>query len=139
MPTNTDGMTGLVHRVALTFVTAVTLGVGDVLRLAKLPAGFALTSITLDNDALGTACVGDVGLLNVGETAVAAIEIGAAALATAGIKTSSSSAARRTAIDPDKSTTVGIVITTAASAALTAGAKVYANIHYRAKQLVEPV
>lgn len=139
MPTSTDGVSALSHRVLIKFATAVTLLAGDVLKLAKLPPNFAITSITLDNDALGTACVGSAGLLTADETAIAAADHVGADLATANIKTSTSFAARRTAVNPDNTTTVGIVITTSASAALAAGAKVYATIHYRPKQLIEPV
>lgn len=138
MPTSTDGVSALSHRVVVKFPTAVTLLAGDVIKLAKLPPNFALTSISLDNDALGTACVGSVGLLTADETAIAAADITGADLATASIKISNSVAARRTAVDRSNSTTVGVVITTSASAALAAGAKVYANIHYRPKQLIEP-
>lgn len=137
MPTSTNSGQLLAYRVAFTFAAAVTLALNDVIRLAVLPPNFSLVGVDIDNDALGTACVGNVGVLNTAETATIANAIALCPLAAAGFTVTNNAAARRLAIDPDTPQTVGIVISTAASAALAAGATVGAIIYYRAKQSVE--
>lgn len=137
MPTSTNSGQLLAYRAKFTFPTAVTLAVNDVIRLAVLPPNFSLVGIDIDTDSLGTACVGNAGVLNAGETAVTAASNSLVPLATAGLYVTDEFAARRLAIDPDIAQTVGIVISTAASAPLTIGATVGAIIYYRAKQSVE--
>lgn len=137
MPTSANSGQALEYRAYFTFPAIVTLALNDVIRLAQLPPNFSLVGIDIDNDALGTLCVGNAGLLNAGETAIASTAVSLADLATAGLKVTNSSSARRFAINPTASQTIGIVISTAATAALAAGATVGATIRYRAKQSVE--
>jgi hypothetical protein len=138
IPTSSQGGNEIVVRASIKFLTAVTLAENDVLRFARLPAGYALTSVELDNDALGTAAVASVGILNTAETAVASAAITSANIATAGIKLDNSSAARRAAVSDDDRM-VGAVVTTAASAALAQNAVVGLTLRYRPKQVLEPV
>lgn len=137
LPTNTHAGLAMEVRVSLRFAAAITLALGDVIRLAKLPPNYALTNVELDIDSLGTAAVGSVGLLNAAETEVAKPTHTGQSLATAGVFVGNKMDARRTPIDEDNSTTIGIVLTTAASAALAQGAVVAATIRYRAKQVIE--
>lgn len=124
-------------RAEIVFSSAVTLAQNDVLRFMRLPRGFVVTSIELDNDALGTASVASVGILNDAETAVDKAAITGANTASAGIKVDNAFAARRAgAFDVEK--TIGAVITTAASAALAPGAKVGVTVRFRRKQNIEP-
>lgn len=137
LPTNTHAGMAMEVRVSLTFATAITLALGDVIRLAKLPANYALTNVELDIDSLGAAAVGSVGLLNAAETAVEKPTHTGQNLAVAGVFVGNKMDARRTPIDEENSTTIGVVITTAASAALAQGAVIGATIRYRAKQVIE--
>lgn len=135
--TNSEAGEEMVVRVQVLFAAAVTLALNDTIRLCKLPKGFAVTSIEIDNDALGTAGVASVGVLDATATTMAAAAITGADMATAGIKVNNAFAARRLAIS-DTDQVIGAVMTTGASAALTAGAKLGATIRYRSKQNVEP-
>jgi hypothetical protein len=136
IPTSSVAGNEIVVRSAIVFPTAVTLASGDVLRFARIPKGFALSAVSIDNDSLGTAAVGSVGILNTEETAVATAGITNADLATAGIKVENNVAARRAGVTA-ADRMVGLVVTTAASAALAQGAQIGLVLRYRPKQLIE--
>lgn len=137
-PTSNHGGLELVARTAIVFASAITLAENDVLRFFTLPKGYVLTSVELDHDAMGTSAACSVGILNAGETAVASAAITGAAIATAGIKVDNSSVARRLPPLETDDRVVGAVITTAAGAALSAGAVIGLTMRYRPKQIITP-
>jgi len=137
-PNSTIGGQEIVVRVEHQFDSVVTLDANDVIRMVKLPADYMFVSCELDTDALGTSAVASVGILNAAETAIAAAAITGQSIASAAIARDNSSAARRYVTDIDTDRMVGIVVTTAASAALTAGVKVGLTMRYRVKQMIEP-
>lgn len=130
------GMSNASIRCSYKFATAVTLALGDIIKLCKIPSGYSLVSVTLDTDALGTACVGKAGILNAGETAVASATHTSAALSSIGLIQANTIDGVR-AGPSDTVRTVGIEITTAASAALSANAVIGATVVIRPRQPVE--
>lgn len=116
-----------------TFATAVTMTDGDIIELVCLPPRHVVTSIELDNDAMGASCVAAVGILNDNSTAVDVAGITGAALSSAGVKYENSQALRQDGGYTDSSRIVGVEITTSAGAALTIGAKIGVTVRYRPK------
>lgn len=137
-PDSSIGGGEVVVRTQIIFAAAVTLATNDVLRMVNLPKGYVITDLEIDHDALGTGAVVSAGILNTGETAVASAGITGASVAASGIKFSNDPAARRVLPSELETKMVGLVVTTGASAALSAGAKVGLTMRYRPKQLVEP-
>ena len=135
IPTNSCAHEPLVVRGSYTFTSAVTLADGDVIRLVRVPNGFQVMSIKLDNDALGSSCVGVAGILDTTDTTVEHIGISGAALSSAGVKLENSVGMCRAGVfDVDR--VVGVEITTSAGAALTVGAKIGVTVSYIPKPLM---
>lgn len=130
------GMSNASIRCYFKFPTAVTLALGDIIKLCKIPSGHALVSVSIDTDALGTACVGKAGILNAGETAVTSATHTSSALSAQAVLHANTVDGVR-AGPSDSVRTVGIEITTAASAALSANAVIGATVVIRPRQPVE--
>lgn len=134
---SSTGMSNTSIRCYFKFPSAVTLAAGDIIKLCKLPPNHAVVGITLDTDVLGTAAVGKAGLLNTAETAVESASHTESSLATKALLHANTVDLYRLTPPQDMVKTVGIEITTAASAALSAGAIVGAIVTIRPRQTVE--
>lgn len=134
---SSTGMSNTTIRCYFKFPSVVTLALGDVIKLCKIPPNYAVVGVTVDTDILGTAAAGKVGILNAAETAVEFASHTASSLATKALLPANTVDLYRFVAPQDVVKTVGIEITTAASAALVAGVVVGANITIRPRQTVE--
>lgn len=55
-PTSTEAGEQLCFQASYTFAAANTLAIGDIIKLAKLPANHVLTDLRLETDALDDLC-----------------------------------------------------------------------------------
>lgn len=138
MPTSTEAGEQLVFQCRYKFTSAVTLAQNDIIKMAQLPPNFVVTDIRMETDALGTSSAVSVGLLNAGATDMSQTLIGAASSASAVIRSTDVTAGVR--VGPSTSVTpIGVKVTTAGSADLSANAICSLTIRYRPKQNVEIV
>lgn len=121
-------------RASYVFASAVTLATGDMVELGKVPPGHVIADMALDADALGTGAVVSAGVLNAGSTDLAATGISNANAAAGGYARQNATSAMRVPVSETASLPVGLKVTTGASAALSAGAKVGLTVWYRPKQ-----
>ena len=138
-PTSTEAGEQLCFQASYTFAAATTLAIGDIIKLAKLPANHVLTDLRLETDALGTTCAGSVGFLNAGATDMsqAVIAASTANVAAAAILTQNVTAGLRVAAATSGYTPIGIKITTANTVDAAQGVKVSITMKYRPKQNIE--
>lgn len=136
-PTSTEAGETLCFQASYTFAAATTLAIGDIIKLAKLPANHVLTDLRLETDALGTTCAGSVGFLNAGATDMSQAVIAIGSLATATIKREDTTAGLRVAAASSGYTPIGIKITTANTVDAALGAKITITMKYRPKQNIE--
>ena len=135
-PTSTEAGEQLCFQASYTFAAATTLAIGDIIKLAKLPANHVLTDLRLETDALGATCEASVGFLNAGATDMSQTVIAATSLASATILTQNVTAGLRVAAATSGFTPIGIKITTTGSAG-SPGAKITITMKYRPKQNIE--
>lgn len=136
-PTSTEAGEQLCFQASYTFAAATTLAIGDIIKLAKLPANHVLTDLRLETDALGATCAGSVGFLNAGATDMSQAVIAIGSLATAAIKNEDTTAGLRVAAATSGYTPIGIKITTANTVDAALGAKITITMKYRPKQNIE--
>ncbi len=136
-PTSTEAGETLCFQASYTFAAATTLAIGDIIKLAKLPANHVLTDLRLETDALGATCAGSVGFLNAGATDMSQAVIAIGSLATAAIKNEDTTAGLRVAAATSGYTPIGIKITTANTVDAALGAKITITMKYRPKQNIE--
>ena len=140
MPTTSEAGAEMVFRAYWSPASNTRLLSGDIVRLAQLPAGYAITDIVLDTAACGTSAAGKVGILDSvsAPTAVSSAVIATGSLATAAVKRTDTVGATGYAISSSDQG-IGVEITTSADSgqAIAANAKMSAVIRYRPKQKVE--
>ena len=140
MPTSTEAGDEMVFRAYWSPSSGTRLLAGDIVRLAQLPAGYAITDIVLDTAACGTSAAGKVGILDsaTSPTAVSSAVIATGSLATAAIKRTDTVGSTGYAVSTSDQG-IGVEITTSADSGQTiaANAKMAAVIRYRPKQKVE--
>lgn len=140
IPTNTTAGGEIVFRAYWTPPSAIQLLSGDIIRMAQLPAGYAITDIVLDTAACGTSAAGKVGILDstTAPTAVSSAVIATGSLATAAIKRTDTVGATGYAVSTSDQG-IGVEITTSANSgqSIAANAKMAVLIRARPKQKVE--
>jgi len=140
IPTNTTAGGEIVFRAYWSPSSGTRLLDGDIVRLARLPAGYAITDIVLDTAACGTSCAGNVGILDSVDspTAVSSVVIATGSLATAAIKRTDTVGATGYAVSTSEQA-IGVEITTSADGgqSIAANAKMAVLIRARPKQKVE--
>lgn len=137
-PTSTEAGVTLCFQASYTFAAATTLAIGDIIKLAKLPANHVLTDLRLETDAaLGTTCAGSVGFLNADATDMWQEVIAIGSLATATIKREDTTAGLRVAPASSGYTPIGIKITEGNTVDAELGAKITITMKYRPKQNIE--
>ena len=136
-PTSTEAGEQLCFQASYTFAAATTLAIGDIIKLAKLPANHVLTDLRLETDALGATCAGSAGFLNAGATDMSQAVIAIGSLATAAIKNEDTTDGLRVAAATSGYTPIGIKITTANTVDAALGAKITITMKYRPKQNIE--
>ena len=140
MPTTSEAGDEMVFRAYWSPASNTRLLSGDIVRLAQLPAGYAITDIVLDTAACGTSAAGKVGILDSvsAPTAVSSAVIATGSLATAAVKRLDTVGGSGYAISVSDQG-IGVEITTSADSgqAIAASAKMSAVIRYRPKQKVE--
>lgn len=140
MPTTTEAGDEMVFRAYWSPSSNTRLLDGDIIRMARLPAGYAITDIVLDTAACGTNAAGNVGILDSVDspTAVSSAVIATGSLATAAIKRLDTVGGSGYAVSTSEQA-IGVEITTSADSgqAIAANAKMAVLIRYRPKQKVE--
>lgn len=140
MPTTTEAGDEMVFRAYWSPSSGTRLLDGDIVRMARLPAGYAVTDIVLDTAACGTNAAGNVGILDSVDspTAVSSVVIATGSLATAAIKRLDTVGASGYAVSASEQA-IGVEITTSADSGqnIAANAKMALIIRYRPKQKVE--
>lgn len=140
MPTTTEAGDEMVFRAYWSPSSNTRLLDGDIIRMARLPAGYAITDIVLDTAACGTNAAGNVGILDSVDspTAVSSAVIATGSLATAAIKRLDTVGATGYAVSTSEQA-IGVEITTSADSgqAIAANAKMAVLIRARPKQKVE--
>lgn len=140
MPTTTEAGDEMVFRAYWSPSSNTRLLDGDIIRMARLPAGYAITDIILDTAACGTNAAGNVGILDSVDspTAVSSAVIATGSLATAAIKRLDTVGGSGYAVSTSEQA-IGVEITTSADSgqAIAANAKMAVLIRYRPKQKVE--
>lgn len=140
MPTSTEAGDEMVFRAYWSPSSNTRLLSGDIIRMAQLPAGYAITDIVLDTAACGTSAAGKVGILDstTAPTAVSSAVIATGSLATATIKRLDTVGATGYAVSTSDQG-IGVEITTSADSgqSIAANAKMAVLIRYRPKQKVE--
>ena len=140
LPTSTEAGDEIVFRAYWTAPSAIRLLDGDIVRMARLPAGYAVTDIVLDTAACGTNAAGNVGILDSVDspTAVSSVVIATGSLATAAIKRLDTVGATGYAVSASEQA-IGVEITTSADPgqSIASAAKMAVLIRARPKQKVE--
>lgn len=140
MPTSTEAGDSLSFRAYWSPSSNTRLLSGDIIRMAQLPAGYAITDIVLDTAACGTSAAGKVGILDsaTAPTAVSSAVIATGSLATAAIKRLDTVGSTGYAVSTSDQG-IGVEITTSADSgqSIAANAKMAVLIRYRPKQKVE--
>lgn len=142
IPTNTTAGGEIVFRAYWTAPSAIRLLDGDIIRMARLPAGYAITDIVLDTAACGTNAAGCVGILDSVDspTAVSSVVIAAATdnLEAASIKRLDTVGATGYAVSASEQA-IGVEITISADSgqSIASAAKMAVLIRARPKQKVE--
>lgn len=140
MPTSTEAGDEIAFRAYWSPSSGTRLLSGDIVRMARLPAGYAVTDIVLDTAACGTSAAGKVGILDSVDspTAVSSAVIATGSLATAAIKRLDTVGSTGYAVSTSEQA-IGVEITTSADSGQTiaANAKMAVLIRARPKQKVE--
>lgn len=138
IPTNTTAGGEIVFRAYWSPSSNTTLEDNDIIRMARLPAGYAITDIVLDTAACGASCAGCVGILDSVDspTAVSSVVIATGSLATAAIKRTDTVGSTGYAVSTSEQA-VGVEITTSSGTNIAANAKMAVLIRARPKQKVE--
>lgn len=140
IPTNTTAGGEIAFRAYWTAPSAIRLLDGDIVRLARLPAGYTVTDIVLDTAACGTNAAGNVGILDSVDspTAVSSVVIATGTLASAAIKRLDTVGATGYAVSASEQA-IGVEITTSADPGqvIASAAKMAVLIRARPKQKVE--
>ena len=140
MPTSTEAGDEIAFRAYWSLSSGTRLLSGDIVRMARLPAGYAVTDIVLDTAACGTSAAGKVGILDSVDspTAVSSAVIATGSLATAAIKRLDTVGGTGYAVSTSEQA-IGVEITTSADSGQTiaANAKMAVLIRARPKQKVE--
>lgn len=140
MPTSTEAGDSMCFRAVWSPSSNTRLLSGDIIRMAQLPAGYAIVDMLLDTAACGTSAAGKAGILDstTSPTAVSSAVIATGSLATAAIKRLDTVGSTGYAVSTSDQG-IGVEVTTSADSGqnIAANAKMALIIRYRPKQKVE--